>query len=558
MVRTSRLGLLVTTCLCLLGGAAHAAAADPAYPVLDDKEMGQVRNIVELARQPDGEWRDMEVGVRNAFDAYQFQIAWMYYALAVAQSQQTPAYRELYQASSNDLIRKMTRNDVWGWWQKVIDAPRFKKYLDQTKDWRDPVREKNIMYSGHLLQMIGLYELLYRDQRYDAPGFLTFAITDANPFVHKYNHEDLAQIIHRQFVDSQFTGVECEPNLVFAECNQHPVLGLMNYDQVHGGNLADIRQAFWDKAMALGFLDQKKTQRFTGPYLLAEQTLISNPSGWNDGWTGVTLHAWNKDLVKQVYPAQRDATVPALLDTNPDAFKVRWNQASVSSDYGFMAALAAEVGDHATAQRMLDFADAKFRPQWRNGRYVYPTNDVKVPGGPMFVTGDELPGDKKDPPKPLSDDQIGEYQVGPLNGNALLAFARLNPGEGLWRLNNDLASTYVVDGPEVVGVDYPKVLVSQAYFDQARGVLAVAVKPGTEYRGEVSFRVRNLPRSGVYAVLLDGEPVATVKGRRIDVTRPGAISAAWAQASQLSLAFQLQEGRRLRIEGLTSRRVASR
>lgn len=177
-----RLGLILSTSLVLAAPA--AAAVDPAYPALDAKELGQVLNIVELSRQADGDWRGMETGKRNAFDSYQFQIAWMYYALAVAQSQQTPAYRELYRTSSNDLIRKMQRDDVWGLWGKIIEAPQFKKYLDQTKDWRDPVADMNIMYSGHLLQMVSLYELLYRDNRYDQPHALKFSIGGDNPFVH--------------------------------------------------------------------------------------------------------------------------------------------------------------------------------------------------------------------------------------------------------------------------------------------------------------------------------------------------------------------------------------
>ncbi len=553
----SRLGLLLTTCLTLTASNVMAAPVDPSYPALNDKQLGNVRNIVELARQGDHDWRDMEVGNRSAFDNYQFQLAWMYYALAVAQSQQTPAYRELYRATSDELIRKMTLSDVWGLWGKIIEAPQFKKYLDQTKDWRDPVSEKNIMYSGHLLQMISLYELLYRDRKYDQPGAISFSITGANPFVHTYNHKRLAEIIHRQFLENSFAGIECEPNLVFAECNQHPVMGLMNYDQIHGTKLADVKSAFWNKAMSLGYLDAKKTNRFIGPYLLKEETLRAFPSGWNDGWTGVTLHGWNKDLVKQVYPVQRDASLPGLLNMEPDAFKNRWNQASVSTDFGFLAAYAAEVGDKGTSQQMLNFADMHFRPVWRSGRYFYPLNDVKVPGAPVRIAGDEVPGSRANPrPKPLTDDQLGEYLVGPLTGNALLAFARLNPGEGLWNLNNNLASTYVAKGPQIVGVDYPNVLVRQAFFDQARGVLAVAVTPGTDYRGSVAFNVRNLPR-GAYTVLLDGQPMATISGRQVK-TIGQALAVSWMKNGDLNLAFSLNDGRAIRIDPSRSNQIAAR
>lgn len=551
------LGLLLTSCLTLVSATSAAVVADPAYPALDDKQLGQVRNIVTLAQQPDDDWTDMTVGNRSAFDNPQFQIAWMYYALAVAQSQQTPAYRELYKTASDDLIRKMTLPEVWALWGKIIEAPQFKKYLDQTKEWRDPVAEKNIMYSGHILQMIGLYEMLYQDKKYDRPGAISFAITGANPFVHTYNHKSLAETIHRQFLDNGLAGIECEPNLVFAECNQHPVMGLINYDQLHGTKLADVKAAFWDKAMALGYLDTKKTNRFNGPYRLKEEQLVAFPSGWNDGWSGITLHGWNKTVVEQVYPVQRDAALPALLDKSPDTFKSRWNQTSVSSDYGFLAAYSAEVGDHDTTRKMLEFADSNFKPVWRNGRYVYPLNDPKVPGAPERLVGDEIPGSRaKAPPAPLADSQIGDYLVGALSSNALLAFARLNPGSGLWNLNNNLSSSYVVNGPQVVGVEYPKILVNQAYYDKGRGVLAVAVTPGTDYKQRVSLNVRSLPK-GDYTVLLDGKQVAAISGRLLTASSDTA-TLNWAKSGELSMAFTLGDGRSIKVVRVQSSQIAAR
>lgn len=556
MKRALRFGLLLTTCLAIVSPAA-AGPVDSRYPSLDEKELGQVRHLVDLARQADGDWSGMQIGNRSAFDGYQFQIAWMYYALAVAQSQQTPAYRELYKASSEDLIRKMVRNDVWSLWGAIIEHPLFKKYLEPGKDFRDPVADMNIMYSGHILQMIGLYEVLYRDHRYDDPKAITFSMAGESPFTHHYSHKDLAELIHRQFVENSFNGIECEPNLVFAECNQHPVMGLINYDQVHGAKLSDIKGAFWDKAMSLGFIE-KESKRFVGPYRMKEEAITPMMSGWNDGWSGVTLHGWNKDLVKQVYPAQRDASLSDLLNTDPQSFKNRWNQGSVSSDFGFLAAYAAEVGDEATSKRMLAFADQHFGPTWQGTRYVYPTNDVQVPGGAVRITGtEEVPGTgSRVPPKPLGDEQLGQYQVGPLNANALLAFARLNPGEGLWKINNDLASTYVVKGPEVIGVEYPKVLVNQAYYDESRGVLAVGLTPGADYKGSISFRIRNLPRRAAYEVTVDGVPAAVVSAGKINAKSADA-ALAWTSGGELRVELPLRDGRNIQLKRI-SQTVASR
>lgn len=550
-----RFRLLLTTCLAL--AASGASAADPAYPALDDKQLGQIRNIVELTRQADNDWTDMEAGNRMAFDNIQFQLAWMYYALAVTQSQQTPAYRELYKQTSDGLIRKMLLPEAWSLWAKVIEAPHFKKYLDTTKDWRDPVREKNIMYSGHLLQMIGLYQLFYQDRKYDRPDAISFSITGENPFTHDYSFTSLAKLIHNQFLDNELAGIECEPNLVFAECNQHPLLGLIYYDQMYGTKLADVKGAFWDKAMSLGYLDTQQSKRFQGPYRLKEAELVKFPSGWNDGWSGVTLHGWNRDLVQQVYPAQRDAALPGLIDKSPEVFKNRWNQTSVSSDFGFLAAYSAEVGDKATTTTMLNFADANFKPAWRDGRYVYPLNDPKVPGAPQRLVGDEVPGTRaKTPPAPLTDEQIGDYLVGPLNGNALLAFARLNPGNGLWNLTNNLSATYAIDGPQLVGVDYPRVLVSQAYYDAGRKRLAIELKPGTDYRGQISFAIHKLARKPAYAIMVDGKPVGRVQGSRIDMS-DSSVTIHWTKTGDLAIAAPLNDRLDVSIDQVGDR-VAAR
>ncbi len=540
----------------LLGGAVPAAAADhdAAYPALDDRQIGAVRHIVTLARRPDDDFTDTTVGTRSTFDGRQFQYAWMSYTLGITQSQVTPAYRELYKDVFNQLIRKMTLTSTWSPWLKVIEVPDFKKYLDPSKDWRDPVREKNIMYSGHLLQMVGLYEDLYEDRRYDAPDSITFSLTGDRAFTHSYNHESLARIIRQQFVDSKFAGIECEPNLVFAECNQHPVLGLMSYDKIHGTKLANIREAFWRRAVELGYV-HATDKRFAGPRQIKQEVTLYQPSGWNDGWTGVTLHAWDRDAVGALYPSQRDASLAELTSANPAVVRKRWAGFSTSTDFGYLSAYAAEMGDAGTRQTLLDYADTHFKPVWHDGDYYYPRHDIDLPAPAKTFTGAE--DTSKGPAPQLRDDMLGERFVGPLTGNALLAFARINPGNGLWNLYNNLGATYAADGPEVFGVSYPQVLVKQAYYDRARSTLAIGVSPGTGYKGQVSLGVRNLPASKPLVILIDGEPRATLSGGHITM-KGGGVEATLVDRRTLNLRFALDDGRTIMIKPLAPARMAAR
>src|SRR3546814_9457165 len=87
-----------------LCGAAPCLAKGklPEYPSLDAKELGHVRNIVALAQQPGFE--NMKEGSRGAFKQNQFQIAGMYYALAVAKTKQVTDYSEMQKRTYDRLI----------------------------------------------------------------------------------------------------------------------------------------------------------------------------------------------------------------------------------------------------------------------------------------------------------------------------------------------------------------------------------------------------------------------------------------------------------------------
>ncbi len=524
----------------LFGSVISALAAPPAvdkYPSLDKKQLGALRHMIELSRRPPGSWQFMEPEARLSNDNVIFQIAYMSYALAVVQSQITPAYRELYREAFRSYLHKIIQRDVWDMWLDVIAIPFFNQHLDPSKDWRDPVREKNIMYSGHVLQMIGLYELLYDDREFDAPEAIVYELPGPNGFRHTYNHESLAKIIADQFVNSGHIGIECEPNRIFTECNQHAILGLMHYDQLHGTHLSDVRNRFWEKAKDLKYIDPE-THRAMWFYQVKEKEAVKNPFAWSDGWTGVMMHGWNPDFIESTYPPQRDAELSSLIDSSPDHWKVRWGASQVSQDFGFLAAYAAETGDRATAQKLLDYADAHFDPQWANGGYFYPRRTVM---------GEEFSG----PPKPVPAEKMGQHQVGPLTGNALLGFARLNPGQGIWNLYNKVTPTSFSQSgnPEVVDVVYPTVQITQAYYDPALRRLAVGFAPGTDDQGRISFGIRNLSPKGRYLVTMDGAEQVRLEKGKVRTLGPRALEADWDPSNQeLKLACKLSTGHSLVVE----------
>ena len=146
---------------------------------------------------------------------------------------------------------------------------------------------------------------------------------------------------------------------------------------------------------------------------------------------------------------------------------------------------------------------------------------------------------------------MGQHQLVPLTGNAVLNFARLNPGRGIWSLyNKTTATSFAHSGdPELVDVRYPEVQIIQAYYDKAERRLAIAMVPGTDYQGPISFGIRNLSGKGHYVVTVDGAEKVLLEKGQIRTLGPHTFSATWNSTRQeLNLECTLASGRSVVVE----------
>ncbi len=343
---TASLGLAMTV-------PAHAAppsvdAAD--YPALDAKEVGHVRHIMKLARQLPGDWSGMGtswwmIGERAA----QFELGYMAAYLALAQYKYTPAYREPYQAGIHALIQKMTLPDVWERW---LDISRGGKNVDPDQDElmhgsMDPVAKNNIMLKGYLLQSAALYDVLYRDGVYDKPDAFTFkylAGTWGNgPVTFRYSLPDLAQIVHQEYAETNYIGVQCEPNRIFPTCNHPPILGLLNFDQSHGTSYAaDVMPKFKQKWVDRNYVDPT-TKNMAALIYVKQDKVIPNAGLLLEGWAYAWMNAWDPDYVQSLYPSVRDAHAQEIL-TGAYAKAAAAEGSPGAVAFGHMIFMAAEVG----------------------------------------------------------------------------------------------------------------------------------------------------------------------------------------------------------------------
>ncbi len=472
--------------------------ANPDEYRLDDEQLGHLRHFTRLADQIPGDWAHMgsfEPG-QEGDDALRYQLAMMSYAVAAAQYHRTPAWRELYRGIFEKLIEKMLRFDVWGYWETASRGSKvFDPDLEELGEgWLDPVVRQNIMYSGHLFKMVGLYEMLYRTGRYNAPGSLSFEFKSVfrgiGPETFAYDHKSLGQAILKEFERNNYLGCECEPNAIFVVCNQTPLLGFHHYDHVHGTEIAPVLTQRFEEAW------KKRSNLFTStcceelPVYITVRREEVLEGGLTDAWWCAMMHPWKPDYTESVYPNVRKRLVRPMPDGTLGVDDTAYNRSPDSEvgdlavdpimlgvqTFGLMALAASEMGDAETLAGMLAYADRYFDPDGREGCLYYPRNDAM--GTDNYVTC--------------------------LIGNALIPWARLNVPDGIWRLYNEPWDDAHFAEPYVEGIDFPVILVRRAIFDALAERLTLVIEPGPGAPGETRFRVEQLDRSKAWRVVRDG------------------------------------------------------
>jgi hypothetical protein len=472
------------------------------YPEMDDVQWAHLRHIARMAGQPDGDWHWMGTKEpdQEGDDGYRYQLAGAADALALAHYHHLPAYRTFFQETMDHLIRKMLRREVWGYWE---NTSRGSKKLDPDLEklgdgWIDPVKDKNIMYSAYLLQMVGMYHALFNDARYDLPGALTFIHNtvwrglelDAQRFV--YDAPKLASVVMACVTKGAGLGCECEPNAIFILCNQPAILGLMFHDQTHGADLAAQAIARFRKGWSKvgGWL------RPSGSFVAfrhTKQEYINPMEAPNiDGFTGAWMNAWNREEVHRLYPGQRDRWIKQLPDGT--ACVVLGDEVSFlgTSDYGAMLIYASELGDRTTLEALLAYADKRLNPVVEYGTLHYPRQDRPAAenGDPIFMNR--------------------------FTGNALIAYARLNVHNGMWMLCNQPFDAEHFAEPFVSGIDYPGTCVTRASFDRKKRALVVSLKAGPASQLRTEFQVEHLDPAQCWMISDGtGKPLAQLQDGRV-------------------------------------------
>ena len=192
-----------------------------------------------LSDTEEKEWWDIG-GHQFGLFAKRYNIAFCGYAAAALGQRGDAAQRKTVGRILGNCISRYLKREIWQY-------SMSKSYWGR-KPWApDPCFRENVMYTGHLLQLLALYELYTGDTRYWKDGF--DFIWDKKHKVH-YTVKKLIDVTVYQMRKGPNGGVCCEPGLMFFPCNNHPHVALAIFAHLgHGDWTKDARR--WEK-WALG------------------------------------------------------------------------------------------------------------------------------------------------------------------------------------------------------------------------------------------------------------------------------------------------------------------
>ncbi|KAI9729547.1 MAG: hypothetical protein M1834_006743 [Cirrosporium novae-zelandiae] len=494
------------------------------YPKLSREQAGHLRHFHNLATQIDGEWRHM--GIQDPghefLDAYRYQLATMVYASGVAHYHRLPALRTTFKLLIRQLIHKMLRREVWGYWYNTSQSGKFvdPDITELRKPWADPVCRENIMYSGHLLLMTSLYAMLFDEGEFEQEGSIVFnwnpIFWGMGPEAFRYDNRSLQGAIIAEMERNGWVGVCCEPNMVFVVCSQFPIIAMRYNDVRDGTNFVDTVLEKYSAAI--------KAKHMLNPTgLHADWYRVKQGSTSQAGdigftaWTNAFMNSWNSSAVYSAYESQALGFLTTISNNNETILNSpvvashlkklidnenadpsspstlahardlsRSDPKTKSRFYkkpilGYVVQWLSEVGKQQELDSLLHHADTHQHPSWENGGLYYPRND----GG----------------------DEIDMWtHMDPFSGNAGIGYARLNVKDGqkvMWehpRTREELAGEPWIDGSEGLGsgVDFLR-----GVWDQGRRAMVLSMRTWDQRVVAMDLVFRGL-EGGVWGVYVDG------------------------------------------------------
>ncbi|MCX6007334.1 MAG: hypothetical protein NTZ34_08795 [Chloroflexi bacterium] len=237
------------------------------------------------------------------------------------------------------LIQKMKLKVVWVDWVE-------QGYGD------DYLSEHNIMYKGHLNLMYGLHGLIYGGNKWDK------------------DFTWLTDKISNEIDETSYSGVTCEPDDYYVQCNTIGIYSLLLYDKLHGTD---------HSKQVNSWLKFVKTRMIVEPYGLFSRCYHPEHDYVEDGVSG-NCNAWSITFIHAIDPAFAEELYPKfkktfVKETGQMAYATEYPNGNVDPLVTILTlALAKEMGDQALFDKILNMMEKYNTPSFnglRSGRALF-------------------------------------------------------------------------------------------------------------------------------------------------------------------------------------------
>jgi hypothetical protein len=430
-------------------------------PELTEDDLAIERWFLNLALQPLDRFDGFSFVDQFQFAAIRYQLNYLHYALAMAQYTRTPAFHGYLSEAQRNLIEKMTVRSVWSYW-------RLESAWGNLRYATDPIVRDNIMFSGYLGYMLGMYESTTGDRRYDRAGSLSFRWSESKQFAHE--HGSIQSALVDNFERSPFTFFPCEPNWIYNDCNQMGMVSLKLHDRLHGTS------AFGELPDRLERAVEEEFTRPDGQPVLVRSGRLGCEIDFPPPFAGATkparqargrppAYSWRTAAIfpefgERAYLLRSTTTRDAIVAGSLDVRKISRFDPGFYRNTGTgilpnLAAAAREVGDEELCGVLRQQADANLDPVIEDGAKHYRAMSPLAMG--LMFHG-------------VFSKKHGFFDL----------VNRGNPAE--WNT-----------GPILDEAPYPDVLVARAVTDG--DALEMVLRPGRSVTGRVAVRIaRLIPR----------------------------------------------------------------
>ncbi|MGH2727004.1 MAG: hypothetical protein ACRDKS_08505, partial [Actinomycetota bacterium] len=432
-----------------------------------------LRRFLDFGHRPLDDWSAFTEGGESTDGALRYQSVLAAWSLFLAQNRLTPAYREASADAIRNLAERCRDHRVWSYWRKQNLTGAFRSDPD-------PFREENVMYAGYVADIIGMYEALSGDHRFDEPG--GYSVSDGVR-TFDWNHVDIIDRLAEQHGTSPLGSIPCQPGWAFPVCQTFSLRAILLGDRLHGQDHSWAIERFLDAFQFFvgneGAIALSRHNVFGLGYPLSYMLALNGQAG-----TGAFLSPFAKDIVEEHYAKQvkpqmyvDDDGKTRLKLRKIDTYDTSYGHPNLAMPYSTVLLYAREIGDEESAHGLQASLE-----------------EMLTPDGPWPAPGTVV-------------------------SNAITFMALLGTEGGLAAAHRRVAANETT--PELASAPYPNVVVSRAVWDGTS--LRCEIAPGPDPRASVELRFARLEPGRSYALHGLGDAVtrAADAAGRMTVEVPG-------------------------------------